>query len=52
MGYMAAITNSLMKSRSPQRLSCIPRQQFYWGIFLIGLVNFVHLSTTFFIQRF
>jgi len=36
---MAAIKHSLTKSRSPQTLSCILRQKFYWGIFhLIWLI--------------
>src|SRR6218665_824144 len=41
-----------MKTCSPQELSCILRQQFYWGIFSFGLRDVVNLSTTFFIQRF
>ena len=53
---MAAIKNSLMKSCSPQTLSCILRQQFTLktnlGNFSFALINFVYLSTTFFIQRF
>src|SRR6218665_3192777 len=52
---MAAIKNSLMKSSSPQTLSCILRQQFTLktnlGNFSFALINFVYLSTTFFIQR-
>src|SRR6218665_638936 len=41
-----------MNSCSPQALSCILRQSFYWGIFSFGLRDVVNLSTTFFIQRF
>src|SRR6218665_3567945 len=48
---MAAIKNSLMKSRSPQTLSCILRLILLLN-FSFGLINFVHLLTMFFIQRF
>jgi len=49
---MAAIKNTLMKSRSPQTLSCILRTVILLGNFSLGLINFVNVSTTFFIQRF
>src|SRR6218665_2170415 len=51
---MAAIKHSLMKSRNPQTLSlsCIIKTVILQGNFSLGLINFVNLSRTFFIQRF
>jgi len=54
---LSAIQNSLMKSRtcSPQTSSCILghiRTVILLRNFSFGLIDFVNLSTTFFIQRF
>ena len=52
---MAAIGNSLMKSHSSQTLSCTlydPKTVILLEIFSSGLNNFVHLSTTSFIECF
>ena len=44
---MAAIANSLMKSRSPQTLSYNIKTVILQRNFSFGLINFVNLSTTF-----
>src|SRR6218665_3464068 len=49
---IAAIQNSLMKSRSPQTLSYNIKTVILLGNFSSGLFNFVNFSTTFFIQHF
>jgi len=49
---IAAIKNTLMKSCSPQTLSCILRTVILLGNFSFGLINFLNLSTMVFIQRF
>src|SRR6218665_3902249 len=48
---MAAIKNSLMKSRRTSNFVRRIKRVILLENFTVGLINFVNLSTTFFIQR-
>ena len=49
---MTAIKHSLMKSRTPSKVVMHIKTVILLKNFSFGLINFVDLSTTFFIQRF